>query len=44
MKTKLRLTIDKDIVALTKKYAAKRNTSVSKMVEDFLRKVIASSK
>lgn len=38
MTVKLNLTIDEKIVAKSKRYAAKRKTTVSKMVQDLLRK------
>ena len=43
MTVKLNLTIDEKIVAKSKKFAAKQNTSVSKMVEELLAKAIANS-
>jgi hypothetical protein len=42
MTIKLNLTIDEDIVAKSKRYAAKKHTSVSKIVQDLLNKQIAS--
>ena len=39
MKSKLNLTIDQDLVPLSKKYARSRGISISKLVEDLLRKV-----
>ncbi len=38
MTVKLNLTIDEKIVAKCKRYAAKKNTTVSKMVQELLRK------
>ena len=38
MTVKLNLTIDEKIVAKSKRYAAKRKTTVSKMVQELLRK------
>ena len=38
MTVKLNLTIDKEVVAKTKKFAARKKTTVSKMVQEFLRK------
>jgi hypothetical protein len=40
MTVKLNLTIDEKIVAKSKRYAAKKKTTVSKMVQDFLKKQI----
>ncbi len=40
MTVKLNLTIDENIVAKSKRFAAKQNTSVSKLVEDLLAKAI----
>ena len=42
MTVKLNLTIDEKIVAKSKRYAAKQNTSVSKLVEQLLAKAIAN--
>jgi len=39
MKSKLNLTIDQDLIPLSKKYARSQSISISKLVEDFLRKV-----
>ena len=41
MTVKLNLTIDEKIVAKSKRYAAKRKTTVSKMVQELLRKQLA---
>ena len=38
MTVKLNLTIDEKIVAKSKRYAAKKKTTVSKMVQELLRK------
>lgn len=38
MTVKLNLTIDEKIVAKSKRYAAKRKTTVSKMVQDLLKR------
>jgi len=40
MTVKLNLTIDGKLVAKTKRYAAKKNTSVSKLVQDLLKKTV----
>ena len=40
MTVKLNLTIDEKIVAKSKRYAAKRKTTVSRMVQDLLRKKV----
>lgn len=40
MKSKLNLTIDKDLVSLSKAFARKRGKSVSELVELLLREVI----
>ena len=40
MKTKLNLTIDEDLVPLSKEYATSRGISVSQLVEELLREVI----
>ena len=42
MKTKLNLTIDKDLVPKSKAYARLRGKSVSQFVEDLLRKAIST--
>lgn len=42
MKTKLNLTIDEELVPLTKEYAKKRGKSVSELVESLLREVVAA--
>ncbi len=44
MTVKLNLTIDDDVVKRTKFYAKKNNTSVSKMVQEYLDKVTQSEK
>jgi hypothetical protein len=41
MTVKLNLTIDEKIVAKSKRYAAQKKTSVSKLVEELLTNVIA---
>ncbi len=38
MTVKLNLTIDEKIVAKSKRFAAKKKTTVSKMVQDFLKR------
>ena len=43
MTVKLNLTIDKEIVAKSKRYASKQNTSVSKVVEELLTKALANT-
>jgi hypothetical protein len=40
MTVKLNLTIDEKIVEKSKRYAAKKKTTVSKMVQEFLKKQI----
>ena len=40
MTVKLNLTIDGKLVAKTKRYAAKKKTSVSKLVQDLLEKTV----
>jgi Family of unknown function (DUF6364) len=40
MTVKLNLTIDEKIVAKSKRYAAKKKTTVSKMVQEFLKRQI----
>lgn len=42
MTVKLNLTIDENIVAKSKRFAAKQNTSVSKLVERLLTKAITA--
>ncbi len=42
MKTKLNLTIDEELVPLTKEYAKKRSKSVSGLVESLLREIVAA--
>lgn len=39
MVTKLTLTIDEDVIVKAKKYAQKKNRSVSKIVEEYLKNV-----
>jgi hypothetical protein len=39
MDTKLTLSLDKDIIEQAKKYAKKKNISLSKLIESFLNKV-----
>jgi hypothetical protein len=39
MTTKLTLTIDEDVIVQAKKYAQKKNRSVSKIVEEYLKNV-----
>lgn len=43
MTIKLNLTIDEKIVAKSKSYAAKNNTSVSKLVEELLEKTVTNA-
>ncbi|MGR3812184.1 DUF6364 family protein [Jiulongibacter sp. NS-SX5] len=43
MTTKLNLTIDEDLVAKAKVYAAKKKTSVSRLVENLLLKELKKS-
>ncbi len=43
MTVKLNLTIDEALVAKSKRYAAKRKTTVSKLVQELLRNEIATS-
>jgi hypothetical protein len=40
MTVKLNLTIDEKVVAKTKRYAARRKTSVSKLVQELLSKTV----
>lgn len=40
MTVKLNLTIDGKLVAKTKRYAARKKTSVSKLVQDLLKKTV----
>lgn len=42
MKVKLNLTIDEKVAARSKRYAARRKTSVSKLVQELLEKHVAS--
>ena len=44
MTVKLNLTIDETIVAKSKRFAAKQNTSVSKLVEELLAKAMIAGK
>ncbi|GAO44630.1 DUF6364 family protein [Flavihumibacter petaseus] len=44
MDTKLTLSIDKDIIEEAKKYARKRNTSLSNLIENYLVSVTQKSK
>jgi hypothetical protein len=44
MKTKLNLTIDKELVPKSKSYARLHGKSVSQLVEDLLRKITRSEK
>ena len=37
MTTKLTLTVDEDVIQAAKKYAVKKGTSVSKLVENYLK-------
>ncbi|MDX1960665.1 MAG: DUF6364 family protein [Leptospiraceae bacterium] len=39
MLTKLTLSVDKDVIESAKEYAKKRKTSVSRLVEDFLKSI-----
>jgi hypothetical protein len=39
MVTKLTLTIDEDVIVQAKKYALKKNRSVSKIVEEYLKNI-----
>lgn len=41
MDAKLTLTVDADIVAAAKRYAARQDTSVSQLVEDYLASLVA---
>lgn len=43
MTTKLNLTIEENIAAKAKAYAAKNNTSISKLVNDYLSKITSTS-
>ena len=44
MTVKLNLTIDEDVVKRTKRYAKRTNTSISKMVQEYLDKTTQSEK
>ncbi|ULQ56808.1 DUF6364 family protein [Flavihumibacter rivuli] len=44
MDTKLTLSIDKDVVEEAKKYARKRNTSLSHLIENYLVSVTSKGK
>ena len=44
MKTTLNLRFDKDIIEDAKKYASKRQTSVSEIVETYLKKLTSQNK
>lgn len=44
MTVKLNLTIDEDVVKRTKRFAKKKNTSISKMVQEYLDKATSSEK
>jgi hypothetical protein len=44
MTVKLNLTIDEDVVKRTKRFAKKTNTSISKMVQEYLDKATQSAK
>ena len=44
MTVKLNLTIDEDVVKRTKRYAKRTNTSISKMVQDYLDKATKNEK
>jgi hypothetical protein len=44
MDTKLTLSIDKEIIEAAKKYAKKRNTSLSNLIENYLVSVTKKSK
>ena len=40
MKTKLTITVDRDLVPIAKRYAKSHNTSLSQLIEDNLRAVV----
>jgi hypothetical protein len=42
MKTKLNLTIDEELVPVTKEYASRRGMSLSQLVEELLREVTSN--
>lgn len=44
MKTTLNLRFDKDIIDAAKKYASKKQTSISEIVETYLKKLTAKEK
>ena len=44
MTTRLNLTIEEEIVKKSKRYAAKRKTTVSKMVQEFLKRKVENNK
>lgn len=44
MDTKLTLSLDKDVIRQAKKYAQKRNISLSKLIEAYLNKVSATER
>jgi Family of unknown function (DUF6364) len=44
MTVKLNLTIDEDVVKRTKRYAKRTNTSISKMVQEYLDKTTQNEK
>jgi hypothetical protein len=44
MDSKLTLSLDKKTIEQAKKYARRKNTSLSKLIENFLAKVTASDK
>ncbi len=43
METKLTLKLDQNVILLVKKYAENNNRSLSKLVEDYFRNLIAES-
>ncbi|MEQ8904617.1 DUF6364 family protein [Ekhidna sp.] len=43
MSTKLTLTIEEEVIEKTKKYAASTGSSLSKMVEDYFRSILAET-
>ena len=44
MDTKLTLKLDKEIIELAKEYVKKRGTSISRMVEEYLKETLSTSK
>lgn len=42
MATKLTLSLDSKVIEAAKKYSAKKGTSISKIVEDYLRRITLS--